>query len=67
MSGTPEEASIPEMPPAKAQVIARGLKWRAQSYVEAGMTRETTRAERDSQWWMTSSIPLSQTHPDTGS
>jgi hypothetical protein len=49
------------MPPEKAQEIARGLKWLAQSYYEAGMAREYARAERDSQWWLTYAISLAQT------
>jgi len=61
MSDTPEVSRIPKMPPAKAQEIARGLKWLAQSYAEAGMARDSTRAEQDSQLWMTYSISLAQT------
>jgi hypothetical protein len=49
MSATPESGRIPMMPAEKAQQIARGLKWLAQSYAEAGMLRDATRAERDSQ------------------
>ena len=49
MSDTSEASRIPKMPPEKAQEIARGLKWLAQSYAEAGMTRDATRAQRDSQ------------------
>lgn len=63
MSGTPEAGRIPKMPPERAQDIARGLKWLAQSYAEAGMVRDATRAERDSQWWMTYSISLAQMPP----
>lgn len=63
MSDAPEASRIPKMPTAKAQEIARGLKWLAQSYAEAGMVRDATRAERDSQWWMTYSISLAQTPP----
>ncbi len=64
MGDTPEETSrIPKMPPENAQEIARGLKWLATSYAEAGMAREATRAERDSQWWMTYSLSLAQTPP----
>jgi hypothetical protein len=48
------------MPPEKAQDIARGLKWLAQSYGEVGMVREATRAERDSQWWLNYAISLAQ-------
>ena len=49
------------MQPEKAQEIGRGLKWLAQSYAGAGMTREANRADRDSQWWLTYSISLAQT------
>jgi hypothetical protein len=52
------------MPPESAQEIARGLKWLAESYAKAGMTRNASQAERDSQWWMTYSISLSQIPPD---
>jgi hypothetical protein len=51
------------MPPDEAHDIARGLKWLAQSYAEAGMVRDAARAERDGQWWMTYSISLAQTPP----
>ena len=61
MSETPEATRVPKMPPEKAHDIARGLKWLAQSYAEAGMVRDATRAERDSQWWMTYSLSLAQT------
>jgi hypothetical protein len=63
MDDTPESSRVPLMPAAKAQEIARGLKWRAQSYAEAGMGRDATRAERDSQWWLNHSIFLAQTPP----
>ena len=63
MSDTPESSRIPLMAPEKAQQIARGLKWLAQSYAEAGMVRDATRAERDSQWWLNHSISLAQTPP----
>ncbi len=64
LSYTPEASRIPEMPPESAQEIARGLKWRAESHAKAGMTRDASRAERDSQWWMTYSISIAQTPPD---
>ena len=38
MSDAPDDR-IPLMPPERAQDIARGLKWLAQSYAEAGMSR----------------------------
>jgi len=63
MSDTPETSRIPQMAPDKAEEIARGLKWLAQSYAEAGMARDATRAERDSQWWMTYAISLAQIPP----
>ncbi len=59
----PEAARIPLMPPEKAQEIARGLEWLAQSYAGAGMARDATHAERDSQWWMSYAISLAQTPP----
>lgn len=61
--GHPEESRIPKMPAEKAQEIARGYKWLSQSLAEAGITREATRAERDSNWWMAYSISLAQTPP----
>ena len=64
MSDAPEASRTPKMPSAKAQEIACGLKWLAQSYAEAGMIRDATRAERDSQWWMTYSTLLAQTPPN---
>ena len=63
MSDAPEASRIPKMPPEKAQAIARGLKWLAQSYAEAGMTRDATSAERESQWWLAYSISLAGTPP----
>jgi hypothetical protein len=63
MSDKPEDASrIPVIAPDKAQEIARGLKWLAQSYAEAGMVRDAARSERDSQWWIAYAISLSHTH-----
>jgi hypothetical protein len=49
------------MAPDKAQDIARGLKWLAQSYEAAGMRRDSQRAEIDSQWWLAYAISLAQT------
>ncbi len=63
MSDTAENSRIPMMEAAKAQEIARGLRWLAQSYAEAGMTRDASKAERDSQWWLTHAISLAQTPP----
>ncbi len=63
MSDTPEGRSVPLMEPAKAQEIARGLKWLAQSYAEAGMARDASRAERDSHWWLAYANSLAQTPP----
>jgi hypothetical protein len=63
MSDAPEAGRIPLMEPDKAQEIARGLKWLAQSYAEAGMTRDALRADRESQWWLAYSISLAQTPP----
>jgi hypothetical protein len=63
MSETEESGRIPLMAPDKAQEIARGLKWLAQSYEAAGMRRDSQRAEMDSQWWLAYSISLSQTPP----
>jgi hypothetical protein len=63
MSDTPETSRIPLMEAGKAQEIARGLKFLAQSYAEAGMTRDASRAASDSQWWLAYSISLAQTPP----
>ena len=51
------------MPAERAQAIARGLEWLAQSYAEAGMARDATRAERDSQWGLNYPISLAHTSP----
>ena len=51
------------MPAEQAREIARGLKWLAQSYAEAGMVRDATKAERDSRWWLNRSISLTRTPP----
>ncbi len=64
MSDAPDAPRIPKMPPEAAQEIARGWKWLAESYAQAGMLRDANRAERDSQWWLTYSISLSQTAKD---
>ncbi len=61
MSGTEDSGRIPLMAPDKAQDIARGLKWLAQSYEAAGMRRDSQRAEIDSQWWLAYAISLAQT------
>ena len=45
---TPDSSRIPLM--SAEHAIARGLKWRAQPYAEAGMARGATRAGRGSQW-----------------
>jgi len=51
------------MAPDKPQEIARGRKWLAQSYAEAGMQRDAQRAGNDSQWWLAYSTSLAQTPP----
>jgi hypothetical protein len=63
MSDDREARRVPKMAPEKAQEIARDLKWLAQDYAEAGMSREAQRAERDSQWWLAYSISLAATPP----
>ena len=63
MSDEPDANQIPLMAPAKAQEIARGLKWLAQSYAEAGMARDASRSERDSHWWLAYANSLAQTPP----
>jgi len=63
MSDTKESGRIPRMAPEKAQDIARGLKWLAQSYAKAGMQRHALRAGSDSQWWLAYSISLAQMPP----
>ncbi len=63
MSDTEESGRISLMAPDKAQEIARGLKWLAQSYAEAGMQRDAQRAGNDSQWWLAYSTSLAQTPP----
>lgn len=67
MSDPIEQGRVPKMPPEAAQDIARGLKWLAQSYASAGMARDATRAERDSQWWLAYSLSLTQTQPGSKS
>ena len=61
MSDVPDARRIPKMPPEAAQEIALGWKWLAESYAQAGMLRNASRAELDSQWWLTYSKLLSQT------
>jgi hypothetical protein len=63
MSHTPDSNRIPLMPAEQAQEIARSLKWLAHSYAEAGMARDATQSERDSQWWLNYSISLSHNPP----
>lgn len=63
MSDTPESSRIPLMSADKARGIARGLKWLAQSDVEAGVVRNATRAERGCQCWLNYSISLAHTPP----
>ena len=64
MSDTPVFGRIPLMPAEKAQAMARGLKWLARSYVDAGIGRDATTAERDSQWWLNHAISLALTSPN---
>jgi hypothetical protein len=52
------------MPPEKAHAIARGLKSLAQSYAEAGMALDASRAEHESKRWLASAISLEQTPPN---
>lgn len=54
-------SAIPLMSPDHARDIARGLKWLAESYAEAGMALQATRAERDSQWWLGFALTLAAT------
>ena len=63
MSDTPPlpPSSVPLMSPERARDIARGLKWLAGSYAEAGMTQDAARCERDSQWWLAYTAPLAFT------
>jgi len=49
-----------------AEDIARGLKSLAQSYAEAGMRRDASKAKSDGQWWLASAISLAQTPPAPG-
>lgn len=66
MSDTPTlpPSMIPMMTAEKARDIGRGNKWMAQSYAEAGMTREATRCERDAVWWLAYAMTLANTKPD---
>ena len=59
-------SSVPIMAPDKARGIARGLRWLAQSYTEAGMAREATIALPDSEWWLAYAISLAQTQAKDG-
>ncbi len=64
MSDHAEASRVPKMTAERAQEVARGYKWLAQSLSEAGAPREASRLERESLWWMAYSISLGQTPPD---
>ncbi len=66
MRGVPEQGRIPLMGADKAQEIARGLQWLAQSDAEAGMRRDASRAGTECQWWVAHAISLAQTPPAPG-
>jgi len=53
----------PLMSAEKARDLARAYKGMAIHLAELGVQREAARMERDSQWWMTYAISLSQTPP----
>jgi len=53
----------PPMTPEKARDVGRAYKALAEHMSELGAQREAGRAERDSQWWLTYSLALSQTQP----
>ena len=58
--------SLPPTPlitPEKALYVSRAYKALAENLTEAGIPREAGHAERQSQWWVTYSIALSQTPP----
>ncbi len=59
-------SQIPLMSPDKARDIARGLRWMAVSYTEAGMTREANTAQRDSECWLAYAITLAHTEEKPG-
>ncbi len=66
MRGVPEQGRIPLMRSDKAQDIARSLTFPAQSYAEAGMRRDASKAKSDGQWWLAHAISLAHTPPAPG-
>lgn len=50
------------MSPEAARDIARQYKGLAESFTETGDPRRANAAHRDSQWWMTYALALSQTN-----
>jgi hypothetical protein len=63
-----DEPFMPDRPrlmtPEAARDIARLYKALEASFSDTGDTRAANRAHRDSQWWMTYSLALSQTKPE---
>jgi hypothetical protein len=51
----------PLMTPEKARNLGRAYQAMAEHLSSAGVNREAARMERESQWWLTYSIALSQT------
>ena len=52
---------VPPMSAARARDVARAYEALANQLAESVVPQEAARALRDSQWWMTYSIALSQT------
>ena len=63
MSDEPEASRIPLMTPERARDVGRAYKALASHLAKLGVPRDASRAERDSQWWLTYSIFLAQTPP----
>lgn len=52
---------VPLMTAERARDVARAYKAWSEQLTDMGLQRESARAGRDSQWWMTYSLALSQT------
>jgi hypothetical protein len=53
--------AVPLMAPEKARDIARGLKWLAERYGDAGMPEHAHGLLTASSWWLSYSQTLQQT------
>jgi hypothetical protein len=57
----PPAPAVPLMAPQKARDIARGLKWLADRFADAGMPEHASACLESSTWWLRYAATLQQT------